>query len=291
MGFPGMNAVRTLWVLGALLLFAPSSAGAQTLTEDAEAQMHFEMGRRYYESGRFPESAEEFERAYALSHLPALLYNLYLAYRDAGNDPEAARVLRSYVDSLPEDDEQRVLLAARLRTLEERVASARAASSATTETTATTATTETAATTETTETSTTATTEATVDDGATSVAEPTAEAAPAPRSHDLAVVGGAVGGVGVALVLASIGTGVAALGERSALSTLCPMNECAAGFEDARDRGQTLAIATDALWIGGTVAAVTGLALLLVDLTAGDDVAAAAACTDSGCSAVVGGSF
>ena len=69
------------------------------------------------------------------------------------------------------------------------------------------------------------------------------------------------------------------------------MNECAAGFEGARDRGQALAIATDALWIGGTVVAVTGLALLLVDLTAGDDVAAAAACTDSGCSAVVGGSF
>lgn len=283
-----MTVARTLWVLGALLLFAPSAAGAQALTEDAEAQMHFEMGRRYYESGRFPESAEEFERAYALSHLPALLYNLFLSYRDAGNDPEAARVLRSYVESLPADNEQRVLLEARLRTLEERVASARAAATAEATPTEPTESTESTESTETTE----PTDPTTTDDAASSSSDASTPASSASlRSHDLALAGGAVGGVGVALVLASLGTGIAALGERSSLNTLCPMNECAPGFEGARDRGQALAIATDALWITGTVAAATGLALLLVDLTASDDVAAAAACTDSGCSAVVGGSF
>lgn len=250
----------------ALLLSLPLSASAQALTSDAEARMHFEMGRRYYESGRFTESATEFERAYELTPLPDLLYNLFLSYRDAGDDVHAADALRRFVATLPEGEERRAVLEARLRTLDERIAaSAAAASAAETEAP-----------------------EATdpPEEGPPDEPPPTVE-----RSHDLAVVGGVLTGVGAALGIAAVGTGVAALDQRAALAASCPMSACAPGFESAQSNGQALAITTDALWVSGSVVAITGLALLIADLAAPSESgpSAAAACTHDGCIAWIGG--
>lgn len=87
-------------------------------TRDAEARMRFQLGSQLYERGRFEEASAEFRRAYDLSGRPSLLYNVYLAERDAGNVAAAAEALRRYLDE-EEAPENRALLESRLQSLEE----------------------------------------------------------------------------------------------------------------------------------------------------------------------------
>ncbi|HJL15745.1 MAG TPA: tetratricopeptide repeat protein [Sandaracinaceae bacterium LLY-WYZ-13_1] len=128
---------RHLWagLLAATFLWPMARASAQTEPEEgaeaagetetddaseAEAREHFEIGRRYYDLGRFQEAADEFRRAYELSGRPALLMNIYLSYRDAAEPGPAAEALREYVrlSELPEEERRR--LEARARALERR---------------------------------------------------------------------------------------------------------------------------------------------------------------------------
>lgn len=99
-----------------LLALLVSLAHAQD-TDDEAARAHHEAGRVYLERGRFDEAAREFEEAYALSPRPEILYNLSVAYRDAGRLREAAGALRRYLETDP-DDENRAMLEERLRRLE-----------------------------------------------------------------------------------------------------------------------------------------------------------------------------
>lgn len=84
---------------------------------DTEARERFELGRTFYEAGRFQQAAEEFAEAYKLSGRPQLLYNLYVANRDAGNWQVATDSLRGYLDKVP-DAPDRITLNARLEALE-----------------------------------------------------------------------------------------------------------------------------------------------------------------------------
>ncbi|MCA9581980.1 MAG: hypothetical protein KC416_09295 [Myxococcales bacterium] len=110
-----------------LVVTVPLAARAQergagvSNTDDAIAQAHFKAGQGHYKAGRFDEAGTEFLKAYELSKRPALLYNAYVAYRDGGNDEWAAKALRQYLAEEPEVAD-RPLLEARLVTLEERLA-------------------------------------------------------------------------------------------------------------------------------------------------------------------------
>jgi len=84
---------------------------------DAQARAHFRLGAQAYEEGRFPDAAQEFEIAYGMSGRGQLLYNVYLAYRDAQDTPNAARALRGYLAAVP-DAPDREHLQARLTALE-----------------------------------------------------------------------------------------------------------------------------------------------------------------------------
>jgi tetratricopeptide (TPR) repeat protein len=115
--------ILTLALCAASLLATVRSTSAQestTASADAteEARMHFDVARRFYDMGHFDEAASEFEAAYEISHLVTLQYNLYLAYRDGGDDGRATSALRLYVESL-EEGPRRAQLGARLRILEE----------------------------------------------------------------------------------------------------------------------------------------------------------------------------
>src|SRR4051794_6738550 len=68
---------------------APAATPASAPSDD-EARVHFRLGTAYYDSGRFAQAAEEFKQAHELSQRPQLLYNLFLAYRDAGDLVHAA---------------------------------------------------------------------------------------------------------------------------------------------------------------------------------------------------------
>src|SRR5690606_29361700 len=90
---------------------APGGRGGESMSQatttegdmnDDRARGAFRLGRQYYAQGRFAEAAAEFERAYGLSGRGELLFNAYLAYRDARDDESAARTLRGYLAEVPD---------------------------------------------------------------------------------------------------------------------------------------------------------------------------------------------
>ncbi|MCB9592519.1 MAG: hypothetical protein H6719_07285 [Sandaracinaceae bacterium] len=257
------------WIPGALICaLALTCAAATASAQDAEpstepetgpepdvreAQMRFELGRRYYESGRFLDAATEFEAAIEVTPLPALYFNLFLAYRDAGEDARSVGPLRLYVETL-EPGPRRTQLEARLRVIEARIAGEPIP-------------------------------EPPRATGRRRRTPPPAEE----RSVDPAPW--ILVGTGGLLVVGAVVTGLLALGERSTLDELCAApDRCPEGFEDPRSRGEALAITTDVLWIGGAAVLASGVLWAIVDATSNDSSPRAGlACDGNGCVASLRG--
>jgi tetratricopeptide (TPR) repeat protein len=227
---------------------------------DAQARAHFRLGAGYYEAGRFAEAAQEFEIAYGLSGRGQLLYNVYLAYRDAQDTPNAARALRGYLAAVP-DAADRDHLQARLSALEATVTAdqeaeaARAAQQAEQRRQVEEA-------------------EQRAVDAELRASQQAQAQTSRPWWPWLLAGGGAVlAGVGV-------GLGVVASQDADALRRSCvtaspttglmqpidPGPACAPSVDLASRRStiQTEAAAADALWITGAVVGVTGIVLALV---------------------------
>jgi tetratricopeptide (TPR) repeat protein len=81
------------YTLLSLLILHANIAHAQADADLELAKAHFNTGQIYYERGRFPDAAREFEEAYRLSKKPELLYNMGKSY-DGSSD--AARALFAY---------------------------------------------------------------------------------------------------------------------------------------------------------------------------------------------------
>lgn len=110
-----MRVIVTIFVV---TLASPTFAQeTDTNTNESIARTHFEAGNAYYERGNFEAAIREFQHAYDLSQRPALLHNIYLAYRDLQDDTNAAVFLRRYLNEA-EDVDNRALLERRLRELE-----------------------------------------------------------------------------------------------------------------------------------------------------------------------------
>lgn len=259
-----MAHLRTMAVVAALACgvvgFDVRAAAQDQAAEESgegEARMHFRVGRAYYESGRFAEAAREFQMAYDLSHRPALLYNVFVAHRDAGNVGPAIHALREYLRLNP-DAEEREQLTARLATME-RMAQQQGLG-----------------------------TQATSSEPSATPSASASDGTP-PESGggggSMWVPGWIVAGVGAAAVVAGVVTGFLALGEQAALDPWCDdARICDPGFEPTRDRAGMLAGITDALLIGGGVVAVAGVVLALV-VPSGDrdSPSASIMCTSQGC--------
>jgi tetratricopeptide (TPR) repeat protein len=241
--------------------------------DDARARAAFRLGQQHYQGGRFAEAAVEFERAYGLSGRAQLLYNTYLAYRDAGDTGNALRALRSYLTAMPDAPEHEHL-SARLAALqsqvsadEERQATVRAEAE-----------------------------RARLD---AEDARRELEEARRPRTRTVAgeVWPWAITGVGGAMLVAGAVTGGLALDQSSQIQSQCALDLCPAGF-DIDGRRSTLsgmATATDVLLFGGGAVAVTGIVLgILYGLDHEEELppgvqSAALMCTAEGCVASVGG--
>lgn len=301
-----MSLVRGAWVLlvACIATFSslpavhaqqasgtPTDPSAAGLSGDEEARMRFELGRRYYDTGRFAEAAREFAEAHRLSGRTELLYNLFLAYRDAGDDAHAAETLRAYIPSL-EAGERRTQLEARLRVLEQRIAGGGGSETEGGDSEGGGAT--------------SGSTEGGGAGGTTSGGSegtgPTGSGAGGAEGASGGGSGGGLGvvpwivvGVGGALVVASIITGVLALDARSSLERMCSADgACPPGFESTQSSGQSLAITTDVLWITGALAIGTGVVLAILDMTSGassDRASVGGVCTGEGCVASISGRF
>lgn len=81
----------------------------QAELSDSQARSHFRVGETLYAEGRFADAAREFEQAYVLSRRPALLYNAFVAYRDANDLAHAIVMLDEYLRVAPEADDTPVL--------------------------------------------------------------------------------------------------------------------------------------------------------------------------------------
>src|ERR1700755_2827158 len=80
--------------LASILVLSPALSYAQSGPSDADAEeqarAHFRLARAYYDNGDFAQAGIEFEEAYRISQRAALLYNIYLAHRDANDTRKAA---------------------------------------------------------------------------------------------------------------------------------------------------------------------------------------------------------
>lgn len=225
---------------------------------EVAARGHYLMGQEHYQAARFAEAADEFQRAYDLSQRPALLFNLYVAHRDAGQTREAARALRLYVDSAPADPQIEVLRG-RLATLESQIAAEDARAAAASQ----------------------AATEPTREPDATAPGE-----AAAPSSSGGDVGPWVVIGVGGAVAIGAIATAIVTSVTYGDLSSTCMDGLCPPGtdVEGRRSTGSTLALTSDLL--GGVAAAtmIGGIVWAIVDATSAPSTSETALrCTPLGC--------
>jgi tetratricopeptide (TPR) repeat protein len=95
-------------LLAMALLFA-GAARAEPKDADAErARLLYVEGKVHYASGRYDEAIAAFERSYALSQLPALLFNLAQAHRLAGvgHCRRALALYKSYLVAVPQPENE-----------------------------------------------------------------------------------------------------------------------------------------------------------------------------------------
>jgi tetratricopeptide (TPR) repeat protein len=110
--------MRLAWVLGAALSISAGAAHGQDVAgdPDAEARVLFEAGVYAFNGDRYAEALEHFERSYALSRRPKLLYNIGLAADRLQEEERALESFEAYLHELP-DAENRVDVEARIAVL------------------------------------------------------------------------------------------------------------------------------------------------------------------------------
>lgn len=253
-----LNLISARWLSIATLvlcLFGTGTVSAQAEAEE-QARGHFRLGRAHYDNGDFLRAAQEFEAAFAISQHSQLLYNIYLAYRDANVTRKAAEALKGYLEQV-EDVPNRAQLTARLESLQQSLANEPAGGTTTTPTT-------TPSTTPTTTTSSEPTTTDTTDANATTTLTPEETASSGGGSKLVPII---LMGAGGALVVGGVITGIMTSGKESDLADRCPNNRCAEGDQTAKDlqsSGKTLGLVTDILLFTGIAAAGTGAVLFLL---------------------------
>lgn len=234
--------------------------------DDSKARAHFELGHEHYADGEFVQAAEQFEEAYSLSPMPVLLYNAYLAYRDANMPQKAADTLERYLAADPDAPNREKLKAAlqALRDGPEATASAspgepQAEGGAAAEDAGSpkdgkkrkmSATT------------TVSPSEAEPIEGGHGGSRPDLHHDGEPRFGPWPYVVMAGGG---ALLAGALVTGLLREDAKNELQSNCTQGVCPPEFESTQDRGRRLSVITDVLWISGLISAGTGLALWIID--------------------------
>jgi tetratricopeptide (TPR) repeat protein len=218
---------------------------------DETARGHFRLGTSLYDQGNFRQAAEEFAEAYRLSQRPQLMFNAYVAYRDANDLEHAVDALRIYLEGAGDTVEDRVNLEARLRSMSETLDEQRRR------------------------------------DAALAAEQERNNRPPPPPARGPEVWPWVILGVGAAIVVGGAITGGLALAEADALAADCPESECGSevDFDGRMSTIDTLGIVTDVLLFGGGAIAITGLILGIVIGSSGGEPEVQAGCSADGCRA------
>jgi tetratricopeptide (TPR) repeat protein len=213
----------------------------QAADSEQVARQHFQLGRAQYESGAFREAATSFEHAYELSKREVLWYNIFLAYRDAGDNAKAAEALRNYLTRVEQID-TRAQLEARLASLERLVQEEEQRKQQQAQQPSSEAAAQEPAQAETQQQQ--VANELTL--------HPTVKESPSIVPYILMGVGGA-------MIIGGVVTGAMASSKHGELEDQCPDNRCDdPSLKSVADEGETLALVADILLFGGIAAAGTG---------------------------------
>lgn len=213
--------------------------------DDERAKAHFRVGTSLYESGRFNEAAEEWQKAFELSQRSELLYNVYVAYRDAAtSNDKAIAALRKYLELGRIEATRRLQLEARLRAMEEAAAQNPTAAAP-------------------------AETTAAPETAAPAASEP--QRAPVASEGSSSVLPIVLIAAGGALIVTSVITGLMVNGVESKLEDNCPNDVCPASFdrEGEVSKGNTLIALNAITGVTGVLAA--GVGVVLLALGGGDE--------------------
>src|SRR3954467_9763011 len=90
-----------VWLVG--LCLAPRLV----LADAAQARVHFEKGRTFFEVDEYRKAIAEFKAAHIEKPDPAFLYNIAECYRRLGEVPEALQFYRRFLATTPPDDKTR----------------------------------------------------------------------------------------------------------------------------------------------------------------------------------------
>jgi tetratricopeptide (TPR) repeat protein len=206
---------------------------AKTDPRLAEAKKLFDEGAAAYAQGNYEEAIRAWEKSFEISQKPLIFESIANAWERLGDARKAKDYLAKWRDAAPA--EERDLLDARIRNLDGRVQREEEAAKKAAE------------------------------DKARREAQ---EKADAETKRSRAWLPGAVlTGVGGAAVLAGLVIDIVAKTKRpgaDACKTVGTDTFCKASAADAIKSSNTLALAGDALWIGGAAVAATGAVLLLV---------------------------
>ncbi|MCA9578450.1 MAG: tetratricopeptide repeat protein [Polyangiales bacterium] len=258
---------------------APGAPTPPPDTNDEAARRHFRLGQAYYQNGQFAEAAREFEQAYELSRRAPLLYNVYLAHRDALHTRQSYEALRRYLEEVPDPPDEDHLRA-RLQHLEAALAANPEEQDPEVEPEQTPSQTD-----------------------QEPVTPPVDLTVPAAEPEGRSPVPYIVMGVGGGALVGGLVAGLLSRGARSDLDALCAADGACppdSNWESLRDRGRRSARAADALIGVGAAAAVTGVVLYFVMSPDDDDPDATASasplrggvgCDTTGCMATFGGQF
>jgi tetratricopeptide (TPR) repeat protein len=232
-----MGIVRGLAIVA---LVCAAVAPAYAISEDDErAKAHFLAGQSYYDQASYTDALREFNEAYRISKRPALLYNIARCHEALEQYDDAVKMLERYLQEDPQT-EDRVSVETHIANLKGRGVHR--------------------------------------GPGEPDVGrppprpQPVAQPQPPPQpttppppAHRKRVATWVVGGIGVGLLAAALGTGVASQLDYNDLSSKCMANMCDPSEQKKIDSGKRLAIATDVLWPIGAAAVVTGVVLFFVE--------------------------
>ncbi|HET6613997.1 MAG TPA: hypothetical protein VFG83_18485, partial [Kofleriaceae bacterium] len=109
------------FALAMIAMAGPVRADART-----EARAHYAAGKDLFAGGNFRGAIAEFARADALAPSPILQFNIALCYEKLGDDAEALRRYRLYLDKMPSAP-NRAAVEAKISAIEAHVAAAKPA--------------------------------------------------------------------------------------------------------------------------------------------------------------------